>query len=145
MTRDEAASLVQAFFEAQGASSPDLTGKDAGGAMFGSAELFFQYQPEQKILKCLALIYRFRVEPKERVMDALKREELTKAAHAEDAELEYQPENRGLYLTREYQERVASEQFNEEIRRLAETSLAWADKVLDRLASQIFHPEEISG
>jgi len=96
------------------------------------------------MLKCLALIYRFRLEPKARVMDALKREELTKAAHAADAELEYQPDNRALYLTREYQEPVASEQFNEEMKRLAETSLVWANEVLDGLASQVFHPEEIS-
>jgi hypothetical protein len=145
MTRDEAAHLVKAFFEAYGVDGPAFDERDACGAMLGASELFFEYQPERQSLKSLALVYRFRAEPKEQILNALKREATTKAADTGGGALEYQPENLGLYLRRTYENSVAAGEFNEEIKRLAAASLVWGNEILDRVASRVFHPEEIAG
>jgi hypothetical protein len=142
MTRDEAIRLIQTYFRSFGLQSPGLNEQNLGGAAFGDAEIYFEYQPEESALKCSALIYKFQIDPKAGVLEKLKEEELS--ADTGGGTIDYEPENRGLFLSRTYTEMVPPEEFTSDLERLLEASKVWSNEVLDRVASKIYHPEELS-
>ena len=144
MTREEAADTVGAFLAALGVrEGPVFAGRDALGAMVGAAELYFEYLPGEGALKTSALVYRFRGAPDRRVLEAFAREERGGATPTGGGELEYRDEVRGLFLARTYAETVPAEDFASDARQLAGASLVWGREVAARVASQVFHPEEV--
>lgn len=145
MTREEAGRTVEAFFRGQGRPGAGLSEKGVAGAMLGTSEIFFAHDAGREELKCSALVYRFREEPKPGVIEAFRREERRGAADTGGGVIDYQPESRGLFLSRAYTGAVREEQFADDMKRLAGASLVWGNEVLDRIASGIFHPEETGG
>ncbi len=143
MTREEARRLVRAFLGGQGINSPGLNENNLGGAMVGEAQIYFEYQPRQQALKCSALIYKFHDKPKPGVLEGFKQEEQAKTADTGGGTVDYEPENKGLYLSRTYTKTVPEAAFRKDMRRLMKASVVWGDEVLDRVASKVFHPEEL--
>jgi hypothetical protein len=134
MTRDDAVGMIRGFFKSHGLESPGLNESNLGGASIGEYQVYFEYQPVKQILRCSALVYRFRDEPKPGVIEGFE-------AETEDTGggvLEYQQANKGLFLTRTYSEDVSDEEFAEDLKRLMKASFVYGEQVLDRVASKVF-------
>lgn len=138
MNRDDAESLLRSLTDAHGVSAGRLfDGKDVAGLMLGEAELFFRYDEGRRALWCGALVYRFRAEPKPGVLEAFfEEEEGVDAPDSGGGALEYLGETRSLLLARTYDTPPAPEEFVREVKKLAESSLAWARDAVPRVASR---------
>ena len=130
--------MVQSFFRIYGGDSPGLNDNNLGGAVVGEHQIYFEYQPHKELLKCRALVYRFQAEPRPGVIEAFKQEEQTASADTGGGTVDYEPENKGLYLSREYAETVSDEEFAESLGELMKASRVYGDEVLDRVASKVF-------
>lgn len=137
MTRDDAERLLRSLFDAYGLSAGRVfDGKDVAGVMLGEAELFFHYEPERRSLWCGALVYRFRAAPRPGLLEAFFDEEESLNAPGDgDGTLEYREETRSLLLARTYETPPASDEFADDVRRLASASLVWARETVSRIAS----------
>ena len=140
MMRDDAARMVQNYFESYGLVSPGLNKNNFGGAAIGEREIYFEYDPLVNALKCSALIYKFQVEPKTGILEKFREEELD--TDTGGGKVDYEPENRGLYLSRIYSETVEPQQVRKDLDQLTRASKVWGQEVLDRVAAKAFHPEE---
>jgi hypothetical protein len=137
MTRVEAERLLRSLTDAYGVSVGRLfDGKDVAGLMLGEAELFFQYDERRRALWCGALVYRFRAEPKPGVLEAFFEEEEMSNTNAAAGALEYREETRSLLLAKTYESAPEPEEFVEDVRSLAESSLVWARDAVPRVASR---------
>jgi hypothetical protein len=142
MTRGDAERLLRSLADAYGVSVGRLfDGKDVAGMMLGAAELFFRYDEDRRALWCGALVYRFRAEPKPGVLEAFFEEEELGDAAAPAGALEYRLEyleaTRSLLLSKTYDAAPVAEEFVEEVKSLAESSLAWARDAVPRVASRV--------
>jgi hypothetical protein len=143
MTADSARELVQWYVKSQGAVlSPGLNSRGFGGIMTGEAQLYFEYHEDSKTLECSALVYRFHEPPKPGVLDGFKAEE-KEGTDSGGGHVDYEPENRGLFLSRNYTTVPSGGDFAKDMRRLMKASAVWGHEVLDRVASRVFHPEEL--
>jgi hypothetical protein len=140
MTRDEAVRMVQAFFQSHSLQSPGLNDQNLGGAAVGEFQIYFEYQPSNHTLKCSALVYRFHAAPKPGVLEAFK------AAQSEfdsgGGWIDFEPENKGLYLSRSYSQQVPHEQFAKELDSLMNAGKLYGDQVLDRVAAKASAADE---
>lgn len=139
MTRGDAERLMRSLADAHGVSVGRLfDGKDVAGLMLGGAELFFRYDEVRRALWCGALVYRFRAEPKPGVLEAFFEEEEDGADVPDSAggALEYREDTRSLLLAKTYESAPGAEEFVEDVRILAEASLAWARDAVPRVASR---------
>jgi len=137
MTRDEAVGMVQSFFRYYGLSSPGLNQNNLGGAAIGEYQVYFEYLEAEQGLKCSALVYRFHEKPKPGVLEALE-EERDRTTNAGDGTLDYEPENKGIYLSRTYIETVSGDKFAQDLERLMKASEFYGEQVLDRVAAKVF-------
>jgi hypothetical protein len=113
-----------------------FAGGDVAGVMVGAAEVFFEYSAAGGALKCSALVYRFRKEPRPGVLDGFIAEESAGGTDAGGGALEYRAETRSLFLSRTYSEAVPPEEFAADVKRLAGASLLWGTEVLERVAAR---------
>lgn len=134
MNRDDAVRMIQGFFKSHGVDSPGLNESNLGGARIGEEQVYFEYEPAERTLKCSALVYRFRDDPKPGVIEVFE----TEAENTGGGVLEYQPVNKGLYLTRSYDQVVADEEFVDDLKRLLQAGRVYGDQVLDRVATKVF-------
>ncbi len=143
LTRQAAQELVQWFVRSQGAVlSPGLNPQGFGGISTGEAQLYFEFHEDSQTLECSALVYRFREPPKPGVLDGFRQEE-KQGTDSGGGTVDYEPENRGLFLSRTYKDRPRADAFGKDMKRLMKASAVWGDEVLDRVASRVFHPEEL--
>lgn len=142
ITRDEAVRMVQAYFKAQGLDSPGLNDNNLGGAAVGENQIYFEYLPASRALKCSALIYKFHDDPKPGVLAGFKDEEQRMTTNAAGATLEYQPENKGLYLSRTYTEPISETEFARDLTIIMKASEVYGEQVLDRVADKVFNPDK---
>ncbi|HEV2765128.1 MAG TPA: hypothetical protein VGV38_19250 [Pyrinomonadaceae bacterium] len=141
MTEDEAARTLEAFLAAHGVRAELGIGRNKiGGVMLGAAELFFEYESGE--LRCHALVYRFRREPKREVLEAFAQEEGRPGADTGGGRLEYRPESRALFLSRAYTVIIPEADFARDMKALADASLLWATEVAGRAADRAFHSEK---
>jgi hypothetical protein len=139
MTRDDAVRMIQGYFKSLGLDSPGLNENNLGGAFVGEYQVYFEYQPTRQRLKCSALVYRFRDEPKPGVIEAFKAQERGIMAPKGSGTLKYEPANKGLYFIRFYTERASDEEFARDLAGLMRASAVYGgDDVLDRVASKVF-------
>ena len=136
MTRDEAQRLVQAFMMSLGQSSEGLNPQGFGGAVLGDAQLYFEYHSDKQELEASALVYKFRDPPKPGVLEGFRAEEKSGTDTGGGA-VDYEPENKSLFLSRMYSTMPADAAFREDMRRLTEASLKWGDEVMDRVATRV--------
>jgi hypothetical protein len=145
MTREAAQELLKWYVRSQGAVlSPGLNDRGFGGIMSGEAQLYFEYHEDSKALECSALVYRFHGPPKPGVLEGFQAEEKG-GTDTGGGSVDYEPENRGLFLSRTYAQVPQGEAFAKDMKRLMKASVVWGRDVLDRVASRVFHPEELEG
>jgi hypothetical protein len=143
MTREGAQRLVQSFVRPLGSlQSPGLNEQGFGGFSTGDSQVYFEWHEDTQTLECSALVYRFHDPPKPGVLEAFQAEE-KEGTDTGGGTVDYEPENRGLFLSRMYTQVPDERTFAKDMKRLVKASLKWGEEVLDRVASRVFHPEEL--
>ncbi len=143
MTRESAQALTQWYARSQGIPlSPGLNERGFGGLTSGTAQLYFEYHEASQALECSALVYRFREVPKPGVVAGFE-QEAREGTDTGGGTVDYEPENRGLFLSRTYTQMPPGHDFARDMQRLMKASAVWGEEVLDRVASRVFHPEEL--
>lgn len=153
MKQQEALDMVKEFLKAHGlegnemedAAAEQLSDEGKGEDLFagGDPEIAFRYFPETGELKCYTLIYQFADEPRPGILEACREEAQKSTTDMGGGRLEYDPDDRGLNLTRSYSKPVLVSQLTADLQKLQEASIKWGEEVLDRVASRVFHPEEL--
>jgi len=143
MTREGAQRLVQIFVRPHGSlQSEGLNQEGFGGLIMDGAQLYFEWHEDTQALECSALVYKFHDPPRPGVFETFQKEE-QEGTDTGGGTVTYELENRGLYLSRTYKEVPDERTFAKDMKRLMKASLVWSDEVLDRVASRVFHPEEL--
>ncbi len=137
MTTNEAQTLAQGFFSYYKTTSTGLNTNNFGAAAVGDALLYFEFVPQTGVLRCSALIYRFKKEPHLELLQGFANE-AQNGTDAGGGEVDYQTENKGLFLTRVYGETLPLEQFIQQQQQLMLASLRWGGEVLDRVTDAVF-------
>lgn len=137
MTKDEAKQTLEAFFLQIGEKASFFDDKNFTKARLGEAVLGFEYDEADGVLSCEALIYRFRRQPRDEILDA---------AFGEDNEHEngggrlvYDSNSLSLYLQRDFKEKISSAEFFEQVHELAFAGLQWNSQILGRVAEKVLH------
>jgi hypothetical protein len=144
MTREAAQRLVQIFVRPEAnPQSPGLNAEGFGGLVVGGAQLYFEWHEDTKALECSALVYKFHEPPKPGVIETFQAEE-KEGTDTGGGTVDYEPENRGLYLSRTYTQVPDERAFSKDMKKLMKASLKWGREVVDRVASRVFHPEELN-
>lgn len=140
LSREAAVHLVQAVARSFKLESPGLNSHDLGGfAVAGGAQVYFQYVPAERALHTYALIYKFHRPPRPGVLDGFQAEQKA-GTDTGGGTVEYQIENRGLYLSRTYTAPPDDQTFVAETMRLMRASQVWGGPVLERVSAKVFHP-----
>ncbi|MCD9185727.1 MAG: hypothetical protein LUM44_04800 [Pyrinomonadaceae bacterium] len=135
MTKEEAKQILEAFFSRLGEKASFFDGRDFAKARIGEAVVGFEYDEADGVLSCEALIYRFRREPRDEILDAAFAEENENGG----GRVVYDSETLSLYLQCDFQEAVAETEFFEQIHELAVASLHWNSGILTRVAEKVSH------
>lgn len=143
LSRESAIQMIQAFGETYHLKTIGLNEKNLGGIEINLDRVFFEYVPDQKILKSSVLIYKFHQPPKPGLIETFQNEEKA-GTDTGGGTVEYQPENQGLFLTRIYKNYTDNSQFGKDIEKLMKAGKYWSNEVLDRVATKFFHPEELN-
>jgi hypothetical protein len=137
MERNDAIAMIQAYYKANEVESPGLNEKNLGGASVGPYQIYFEYLPKDGILRCSALIYSFREDPKPGILEGFQEAEKA-GANVNGGYLEFQPENRGLYLSRDYTTLVSAEEFAANLTSLMQATEEWGGPILEQVAAKAF-------
>ena len=143
LTRERAQEFARWFARSQGAVlSPGLNPQGFGGVMMDGAQVYFEYHEDTQSLECSALVYRFHEPPKPGVLEGFEAE-AREGTDTGGGSVDYERENRGLFLSRVYTQVPEGRDFSRDMKRLARASGVWGKDVLNRVASRVFHPEEL--
>jgi len=138
MIRDEAQRLAQALLAATGnPDSPGLNPQGFGGVAIEGAQLYFEWRDKEQALECSALIHKFRDAPKPGILEGFQAEEKA-GTDTGGGTVDYEPENKSLFLSRTYTQAPPQSAFVEDMKRLMKASIVWSDEVVDRVASKVF-------
>lgn len=143
MSRESAKELVRWYLRTQGAPrSEGLNAQGFGGVAVGGAQLYFEFHEDTGTLECSALVYRFKEPPKPGVIEGFEAE-AREGTDTGGGTVDYERENRGLFLSRTYKQLPDGKTFSKDMQKLSKASVVWGSEVLDRVASRVFHPEEL--
>lgn len=135
MTKEEANQQIEAFFRRLGEKKPSFfETKNYVEARIGEAVIGFEFEETAELLSAQALIYRFRSEPKDKILDAIFGEETE--ANSAGGRVVFNSENFAFYLQRDFQEKIGENVFYEGINRLAQASLRWNSEILMQAAEK---------
>lgn len=134
MTKDEAKQQIEDFFRRLGKKEFLFDDNNHVEARIGESGIGFEYDEEAEILSAQALIYRFRAEPHDKVLDAVFAEE--NDSNSGGGRVVFNSENSAFYLQRDFQEKVGENVFHEAINRLAQASLRWNGEILAQAAEK---------
>ncbi|MFP2926340.1 type III secretion system chaperone [Pyxidicoccus sp. 3LG] len=138
MTREEAQRLAQAFLAANGQpNSIGINPQGFGGIVVNDAQLYFEWHDQEQSLECSALIHKFRDAPKPGVLEGFQQEQKS-GTDTGGGTVDYEPENKSLFLSRTYTQAPQQPIFNDDMKRLMKASLVWSGEVLGRVASRVF-------
>ena len=132
MTKDEVKQQIEAFFRRLGEKASFFDEKMYVEARIGEAVIGFEYDETEEILSAQALIYRFRNEPHDNVLDAVFAEE--SEANSGGGRLVFNSENFAFYLQRDFTGKIGDNVFFEGINKLAQASLRWNSEILMKAA-----------
>lgn len=136
MTRQEAEQLVTGLGKTYGVSA-ELSPGGFGGLSVETASLFFEYSDATHALECSALVYKFHDAPKPGVIEGFSAEEAA-GTDTGGGRVDYEPENKGLFLSRTYQQSPDPAAFLGEMKTLMKASLTWGEVVLPRVSERVF-------
>lgn len=135
MTKEEANQQLTGFFGRLGERGVRGFGEAPKiEARIGEAVVGFEFDKETGALSAQALIYRFRSEPKDTVLDAVFGEE--SEMNSGGGRLVFNSESKAFYLQRDFIEKVGENVFFDGINRLAVASLRWNTDILARAAGK---------
>lgn len=134
MTKEEAKQQVEAFFRRLGEKASFFDGKNHVETRIGETVIGFEYDETEETLSAQALIYRFRSEPKDEVLDAVFGEE--NESNSGGGRVVFNSENRAFYLQRDFREKVGENVFYEAVNKLAQASLRWNGEILMQAAEK---------
>lgn len=134
MTREEAKQQIEAFFRRLGEKASFFDEKMYVEARIGETLIGFEYDETEELLSAQALIYRFRSEPKDNVLDAVFGEESD--ATSGGGRVVFNSETFTFYLQRDFKEKVGDNVFYEAINKLAQASLRWNNEILTKAAEK---------
>ena len=137
MTREEAKQQIEAFFRRLGEKASFFDEKMSVETRIGETLVGFEYDETEEILSAQALIYRFRSEPKDNVLDAIFGEESD--ATSGGGRVVFNSETFTFYLQRDFKEKVGDNVFYEDVNRLAQASLRWSSEILTQAAEKANH------
>jgi hypothetical protein len=138
MIREEAQRLAQALLAAtENPDSPGLNPQGFGGVAVDGAQLYFEWHDKEQALECSALIHKVHETPKPGIVEGFQQEQKS-GTDTGGGTVDYEPENKSLFLSRTYTQAPPQSAFIEDMKRLMQASLVWGDEVLDRVASRVF-------
>ena len=129
MTKAEAKQQVEAFFRRLGEKLASIFDRQNHvEARIGETLVGFEYDENEEMLSAQSLIYRFRKEPADKILDAVFAEE--SEANNGGGRVVFNSEANTFYLQRDFPEKIADHEFYENINRLAQASLRWSAEIL---------------
>ena len=134
MTNAEAKQQVAAFFLELGQKATFFDEKNFIEARIGEAVVGVEYDETEESLSAQALIYRFRSEPQDKVLDAVFGEETE--ADKGGGRVVFNSENFAFYLQKDFDEKISDEVFYKEVHDLAQASLHWNSEILTKAAEK---------
>ena len=135
MTKEEAKQQVEAFFRRLGERKASFFDRKSYiEARIGETLIGFEYDENAHILSTQALIYRFRKEPPDNILDAVFAEETD--ANNGGGRVVFNSETNTFYLQRDFTEKIGDNVFYEGINRLAQASLRWSAEILANAAEK---------
>jgi hypothetical protein len=140
MTRQDAERLVQTLGRTFGVETA-LNPTGFGGISVGESSLYFEFDEKAQTLECSALIYKFHDAPKPGIIEGFKAEEAA-GTDTGGGKVDYEPENKGLFLSKTYSKTPDVAGFEKDMERLMEASRVWGDDVLDRVSTKVFHGDK---
>jgi hypothetical protein len=134
MTKAEANQQIEAFFRRLGAKASFFNEKNFVEARIGETLIGFEYDEAEELFSVQGLIYRFRNEPKDKVLDAIFSEE--NESNNGGGRVVFNSENFAFYLQKDFDEKVPDDIFYEDIKKLAQASLDWNSEILMQAAEK---------
>ena len=134
MNQSETTLQVENFFRRLGEKASSFNEKNFIEARIGEALIGFEYDEAEELLSAQALIYRFRNEPQDNVLDAVFNEESD--ANNGGGRVVFNSENFAFYLQKDFVERLDDADFYNEINELAQASLLWSSEILMQAAGK---------
>jgi hypothetical protein len=134
MKQSEAKQKIETFFRRLGNEDYFFNEKNFVQARIGEAFVGFEYDEREEILLVQALIYRFRSEPQDKVLDAIFAEE--NETNNGGGRIVFDSETLSFYLQKDFTEKIGDEQFYKQINNLAQASLRWSGEILARAAEK---------
>ena len=129
MKKPEAKQQIETFFHRLGErKTAFFDEKSHIEARVGESVIGFEYDEDEETLSAQALIYRFRREPPDRILDAVFAEE--SEANNGGGRVVFNSETNTFYLQRDFTEKVGDSVFYDGINRLAQASLRWSAEIL---------------
>jgi|SRR5215213_6169481 len=135
MTREEAKQQLETFFQKLGNEATVLDEKNFVQARIGEASVGFEFDETDGVLSCAALIYRFRREPADVILDALFAEE--SEANNGGGRIVFDSETLSLYLQRDFAEKIDGASFYEQVNALALASMVWNGEIVEHAAAKV--------
>ncbi len=135
MKKPEAKLQIEAFFRRLGErKTAFFDEKSHIEARIGETLIGFEYDEQGETLSAQALIYRFRSEPPDNILDAVFAEETD--ANSGGGRVVFNSETNTFYLQRDFTEKNPDSIFYENINRLAQASLRWNAEILAAAAEK---------
>ncbi len=135
MNRESAQQQIAGFFSRIGLKETKLDTKDFIEARIGESFVGFEFDESDEVLSAQSLIYRFREQPKDEVLDALFAEE--SVANNGGGRLVLNSETDSFYLQKDFYETEPDEKFYFEVNELAQASLIWSYEILSSVAEKV--------
>lgn len=134
MTKTEAKQQVEAFLGSLGENASLFNEKNYIQVRIGETMVGFEYDESEHLLSVQALIYRFRSEPKDKVLDAVFAEE--NIQNTGGGRIVFDSKNSAFYLQKDFTEPISDRNFYWEINSLAQASLIWNSEILASAAEK---------
>ncbi|HLM02423.1 MAG TPA: type III secretion system chaperone [Pyrinomonadaceae bacterium] len=135
MNREEAKQQLENFFRRLGSEASLFNEQKFVQARVGESFVGFEFDEADDVLSCQALIYRFRREPRDEVLDALFAEETP--VNNGGGRIVFDSKTFALYLQRDFAEKIDDASFYEQVNQLARASLIWNGEIVEHAAAKV--------
>lgn len=140
MKKEEALKLIRAFFETYEMPASAIDESNTYfQMMIGTSIVAFNYREEMGELTASSLIYQFHLPAQSKILQAIEAE----AARENRAEIKYDAETKNLYSAKVYDEPIDESIFVKDVEAIIKAASEWSTEILDQIASEVFHPEEL--